>query len=172
MKEIEYLSFLVLLSNIGFAAVVLFWRRASKLFSLYALDLALVVSLAATFGSLLLSEYLLLPPCKLCWIQRVFMYPLAVIFVVAKFRKTPKIWEIVLPLVVIGAGFAIFHYYLQFAPNSGGVTCGTVGISASCSEREFTHFGYITIPWMALSAFAWIGVLMASLKNHSTGKAK
>lgn len=171
MQIVEYFSFLILLSNIAFAVYILFWKKFSKMLAPYALDLSFVAALAATLGSLILSEVLLYNPCKLCWFQRIFMYPLVFIIGIAKYRKIQKIWEIVIPLAVIGALFAVFHYYLQFAPNSG-VTCGTVGISASCSEKQFTHYGYITIPWMALSMFAWIFVLMLSLKNHSKGKTK
>jgi disulfide bond formation protein DsbB len=164
MNSIEYFSFLVLLSNVGFVLLLLFGRKVTKLIAPYALDLAIVFSALATLGSLYLSEILFLPPCKLCWFQRIFMYPLVFILLTARVRKIPKIWEIVMPLVTIGAFIAIYHYYLQFAPGPS-TTCGTVGISASCSDKPFVHFGYITIPWMALSAFAWIGALMLILKN-------
>lgn len=38
--------------------------------------LAWVIALVATVGSLFFSEVMNLPPCVLCWYQRIAMYPL------------------------------------------------------------------------------------------------
>ena len=169
MWVINYLSFLILLSNIGFGLTILFWSRVSKKLAAHALDLAIFLSVFATSGSLYLSNVLLIPPCELCWFQRIFMYPLVFILVAAKIRKTPKIWEIVLPLSVFGAAIAAYHYYLQFAPNASSV-CGIVGVSVSCTERTFVHYGYITIPWMSLTAFVYITTLMLILGKRDVLK--
>ncbi len=40
----------------------------------------------ATLGSLFLSEVMELPPCSLCWYQRVFMFPLPIIRICPGFR--------------------------------------------------------------------------------------
>jgi thiol-disulfide isomerase/thioredoxin len=44
-----------------------------------ALALATAVALVATVGSLYLSEVAGFPPCRLCWFQRIAMYPLVVV---------------------------------------------------------------------------------------------
>jgi hypothetical protein len=38
--------------------------------------------------------------------------------------------------------------------------CSTVGFSVSCSERFITHYGYITIPFMSLTGFVIISLLL------------
>ena len=43
------------------------------------LEMALLIALGATLGSLFFSEIAGLVPCKLCWFQRIFMNPQAVI---------------------------------------------------------------------------------------------
>jgi disulfide bond formation protein DsbB len=113
----------------------------------------LVVALTATIGSLFFSEIAGYDPCKLCWFQRILMYPQVLLLGMAFERKDRAILPYVLVLSILGALLAGFHYYLQLSPTSALVPCSTVGISVSCTEREFTHFGYITIPMMALSAF-------------------
>ena len=54
--------------------------------------LLLLLSLAAVVGSLSFSEIVGFPPCELCWIQRIFMYPQAIIAFCAL---------IIIPLVVV-----------------------------------------------------------------------
>lgn len=49
----------------------------------YALHLAWLVAIIATGGSLYMSEILLWEPCKLCWVQRIFMYPLVLLLGIA-----------------------------------------------------------------------------------------
>jgi disulfide bond formation protein DsbB len=170
MSQVEYFSFLILLSNIGFLGLVVFWKKIVPKISVYALDLASAVVVAATVGSLYLSEILLIPPCVLCWYQRILMYPLIIILVVAKVRKVKRIWEIVLPFTIMGGALSIYHYYLQFAPDSSTI-CGVVGIFVNCSDKPFVHYGYITIPWMCLSAFVYITALMFILrKREMVGK--
>ena len=171
MSQVEYFSTLVLISNIAFVIFILFRRKLVPKIGPYALDFAAAFAIAATGGSLYLSEVLLIPPCVLCWYQRILMYPLVIILVAAKVRKVKRIWEIVLPFTFIGSALSIYHYYLQFAPNPGTV-CSAVGISISCSEKPFVHYGYITIPWMALSAFVYIATLMLILRGSELKSSK
>jgi len=67
-----------------------------------ALKLAFLVALIATNGSLFYSEYAKFTPCLLCWLQRIFMYPLVVLFAIAVSKKDDKIFTYTLPLAVIG----------------------------------------------------------------------
>ena len=55
------------------------------------LYLAWVVALVATLGSLYLSEVLGYRPCKLCWYQRIAMYPLALMLGIAAFRDDLRV---------------------------------------------------------------------------------
>ncbi len=42
-----------------------------------------ILSLVSTMGSLFFSEIMQLPPCVLCWYQRIAMYPIAILLPVA-----------------------------------------------------------------------------------------
>ncbi len=159
---INFLSFLTLASNLLVGAVLLSWGRSKKFLQKKGVLISFAVSLLATVGSLFLSEVAKFTPCLLCWYQRILMYPLVIILGVALFKKTRDVAYYVLPLSVVGAIIAAYHYYLQINPQALA-PCSAVGVSASCTGRPFTHFGYITIPWMAFSAFVVISLSMFSI---------
>lgn len=130
-------------------------------FGRHALWFGLVVSLAAMLGSLYFSDYLGYAPCKLCWYQRIFMYPQPFLFALALWRREPfKIWAYSSLLSVIGGAIALFHYYIQVVDKPLiTIPCSAVGYSASCTETFAMTWGYITIPFMALTAFVLLLVL-------------
>jgi len=174
---IIFLALLTLLSDILILVLLVvvflnfyfFKGKFSKILNLLSqnsLKFALLVSVVATGGSLFLSEVAHFEPCKLCWFQRIFMYPLPLILGVANARKIKEVKSFVLPLSLIGALIALYHYYLQISPGVP-IPCSAVGFSVSCSERFFTYFGYITIPWMSFSAFVLIIVFMLFEKSKA-----
>lgn len=132
-------------------------NKASQL-SLYvkenALTFIFIVASIATLGSLFLSEVALFVPCKLCWWQRIFMYPTAIISFIALLRNDKKAVFYILPLSLIGAGIAAYHYIMQLFPNL--LECSEE--VAKCSTIQFAQYNYITIPVMALTAFVLIAI--------------
>lgn len=128
-------------------------------FSDKAILFAFIVSLMATLGSLFYSEIAKYDPCKLCWFQRIFMYPLPVLFGIALWKKDKGIIKYALALSIIGGLIALYHYLLQTGIVPDGA-CGVVGYSVSCSQRFVMEWGYITIPMMSLTAFVYIIVLL------------
>ncbi len=129
-----------------------------------ALPLALAVAATCTAGSLYYSEVMDYTPCKLCWFQRICMYPLVVLFTVAVARKDRGIHHYALPLSVIGGAISIYHYQLQRLPQQQSAVCA---IEAPCTAKEVEQFGFVTIPMMALTGFALIGTLMFSVRAAS-----
>ena len=120
-----------------------------------AKQLAFTVALIATSGSLFYSEVAGYFPCKLCWFQRIFMYPLVILLGIALYKKE-DIKEYVAPMTVLGGGIALYHYIIQVMAASTG--CASQG--ADCAGKYFFHLGYITIPMMAFTAFLLITVLL------------
>lgn len=119
--------------------------------------LAALVAAAATAGSLLYSEYYLFEPCRLCWYQRIAMYPLVVILGIGWLRRDRSVVRYAIPPAVIGAGISVWHLANQWVLT--GTTCD---VGPSCSLRYVTEFGFVTIPFMALSGFvAIVGLLNA-----------
>lgn len=117
------------------------------------------IALIATLGSLYFSEGLGLEPCKLCWFQRIAMYPLVVVLGVALLRRDASVWKTALPLAVIGATVSAYHVAVQFLPEIEVTQCSA---SAPCSLRYFQTFGFVTIPVMAGSAFLLIAAAMVA----------
>ncbi len=163
----ELLKWLVLLSNVLIALLVIglipALRKLPVIKQIYAfmhgkpLLFAWIFSLVATLGSLFYSEIALYDPCRLCWYQRIFMYPLAIMLGMAWWKNEKHIVKYAIPLAVIGGLIAAYHSAIQFiAAVSPSVTDTCAAVGASCRTPEFWAFGYITIPVMALSAFILI----------------
>ncbi len=117
-----------------------------------AFNFAFLVASIATFGSLFLSEVAGFIPCKLCWWQRIFMYPSALILFISLLVNDRGVAKYILPLSGIGALIAIYHYIMQLFPNI--LECSEE--TAKCSAVQFMEFGYVTIPLMAFTAFLLI----------------
>ncbi len=126
--------------------------------------LGFIVALVSTSGSLFYSEIAKYEPCKLCWFQRIFMYPQVLLFGLALYKKQKVIVDYLLLMSVFGLVIALYHYLLQIdlVPS---VVCSVVGYSVSCSQRFEMEYGYITIPMMSLTAFFIISASMLLLKK-------
>lgn len=131
------------------------------------LKLAWVITLVATLGSLYFSEIAGYPPCMLCWYQRIAMYPLVIILLVAIIRKEKEIAAYVLPFTIIGGLISVYHnlLYYNVLPESE-VTCR---LGVSCTTKFIEWMGFLTIPLMSLLAFAAITAIMIFL-NRSAKK--
>lgn len=112
----------------------------------------LLVSFLATFGSLFYSEYAGYQPCKLCWYQRILMYPQLLLFLTAYIISDRKVFYYSLVLSIIGFFIAFYHYLLQFGMVKTS-SCSLIGYSISCVKQFVAEFGFVTIPLMAASAF-------------------
>ncbi|QKQ98326.1 disulfide bond formation protein B [Candidatus Nanohaloarchaea archaeon] len=126
------------------------------------LELAFILSLVATFGSLYMSNILGWTPCHLCWFQRIFMYPLALLTATALLLEKKDVHEYVLPMVMIGGSISIYHYSVQIFSK---VTSGCSTLAVSCSDKFTYYFGYMTIPMFALTAFVAIGLLLWKFRD-------
>ena len=129
----------------------------------YELWMAFGVAAVATVGSLYLSEVVHLTPCKLCWFQRIFMYPLVIVLGVAAWRRDASVRLTTMLLAWIGVAIAVYHYTIQRYPSLGGGSCDA---SAPCSAAYIWQWDFISIPYMAASAFGLILVLMFALRSN------
>ena len=131
----------------------------------YELWFGAIVAATATLGSLYLSEIANLIPCTDCWYQRIAMYPIAVILIIAAFRRDGSVRIYVTTIAVIGGIVSAYHYLIQWFPNLEGTSCTT---AVPCTAYWFRVFGFISIPYMALSAFALILVMMAAHRANNS----
>ena len=144
-----------------------------KKYSKYFLYLAWIQSLAALFGSLYFSEIAHFPPCTLCWYQRIFMYPLALLIPVGIFHKDRNLPYYVLPLSLLGTLVAFYHnlVYFQIIPDS----LSPCAIGVSCTTKFIEFFGFVTIPFLSFLGFLFIDICMVLFihnKNNIWGKPK
>ncbi|MCK1997426.1 disulfide oxidoreductase [Psychrobacillus psychrodurans] len=127
----------------------------------WVLYFAWLVSVVATLGSLYFSEIKGFIPCDLCWFQRIFMYPLAVILGIGTFQSDISVKKFILPLSIVGGLISLFHYLEQKVPGFGGIRPCVSGVP--CSAEYINWFGFVTIPFLALTAFTLITISMIYL---------
>ena len=120
----------------------------------------------ATLGSLFFSEVMELPPCSLCWAQRVFMFPLAIILLVGLLPFDPGVVRYALPLAAIGGLIALYHLLLQVGVIPESAAPCRQGIS--CSEAQLQVLGFLSIPMLSLLVFGSVtGLLWLLQRRHS-----
>ncbi len=125
---------------------------------------AWIIALVATVGSLFFSEVMQLPPCVLCWYQRIAMYPLVVIIGIGIVMRDSRMKNYALPVCLIGLSISIYHNLLYYGIIPESITPCTQGIS--CTSRQIEWLGFITIPLMALAAFVGVALCLLFYKSE------
>ena len=122
-----------------------------------------IIAAVSTLGSFFFSEIMEFAPCALCWYQRIFMFPLVLVFLAGLFPFDKNIVRYALPIASVGWAFAFYHYllYSGFIPES--IQPCSQGVS--CSETYLDLFGFITIPMLSLISFSTIIVLLIILRR-------
>jgi len=128
------------------------------LISRYGLTIGFLVSLAGIVMSLVYSEYYGIIPCGLCWLSRILLYPQAVLFGIALWKKDRGIADYSIALSFIGVVVSLYHHYLQMT-GGHGLPCPAAG-AVDCGKRFIFEFGYMTFPLIGFSTFAFLLVLM------------
>lgn len=124
-----------------------------------------LISTVATLGSLFFSEFMDFIPCTMCWYQRIFMYPLVILFLINLLESDINIFKYAIPLAFIGFVFSFYHNLLMWGIISEDVVPCKHGVP--CSTEYFEYFGFINIPFLSLSAFSLILILLLLGKNKT-----
>lgn len=119
--------------------------------------LTLAVAGVATLGSLYFSEVADYVPCRLCWFQRIAMYPIALIALIALVRKDAGARWYTVPLATIGLAISTYHYLIERGVLTDTEACALFG--PSCADVWFEEFGFVTLAFMALAGFVAVIVL-------------
>jgi disulfide bond formation protein DsbB len=127
----------------------------------FVLPLAWIIATVTTGGSLYYSKVVGYVPCELCWYQRIAAYPLVLSLGVALVRRDAVgVRPYVIAPCAVGAVIALYHSFIQwFPPDTGTSFCTD---EAPCTARYVYEFGFVSLPFMALSAFLSILALMAA----------
>jgi disulfide bond formation protein DsbB len=181
-ETMQLLSALLALFAVGGTLVLLMARlsagRSSSAanfvtaFRPVALPLGFMVAGFAMFGSLWFSEAANYNPCKLCWYQRIAMYPLAVLLGVALVRRwwaarragevsasQREITPYAIVLAALGSVVSTYHYLLEWNPTWESNVCS---LDVPCTTIWFREFGFVTLPFMALCGYVSIIILLST----------
>jgi disulfide bond formation protein DsbB len=174
-----FLAILAVLAQAGAAGLIVIhaasrWspslRRShastSEALSQHGLTLAFCVAAVAMAGSLYFSEVAHFVPCRLCWYQRTAMYPLVPILGLAAWRGDHHIRPYVGLVAALGGTISVYHVLLEHFPS---LETGACEASNPCTIVWVRRLGYVTIPTMALSAFALIVTLMVLSRPAPAG---
>jgi disulfide bond formation protein DsbB len=125
----------------------------------YELWAAFVVAAIATGGSLFFSEIAHFVPCELCWFERICLFPLSIITLLAALANEYRVARYLLPLPLTGAGIAIYHLLIERGVVGQSSVC-LASAPGGCATKWINEFGYVTIPTIALTAFLILSALL------------
>lgn len=130
------------------------------------LFVAWLIAATASLGALFFGEVMKLPTCTLCWYQRIFMFPLAVILPLGLFPLDRKVIRYGLALALPGLLLAVFHQLLVAGVIPESIQPCTQGVP--CSQTVAVWFGFVTIPLLSVAAFSAIIALLLKARARST----
>ena len=104
------------------------------------------------------------PPCDLCWIQRLFLYPQLVIFGVELYRKNLSSLDSSFIFAILGSLTSIYHIYVENGGTIGPTCADPSSGGVSCAVRYVYEFGFVTMPLMALTLSLFIIVLIINYR--------
>ena len=174
MQEIKILAILSLVYFVSFVLITLiniFTKNnqilkridlRSKFNAQNTLFYGFLLSIIGTLSSLYLSEVKDLEPCKYCWFERVFLFPLVFIFFVSWIKKNSFGIIISIPFIISGILLTLYHYWIQLFPPDE--TCDVI----SCSSPYIWELGFISIPLMAF--FNFFGLLLIVINYKLIGE--
>ena len=179
MYPIESINYLVALATlalqvIGIAFLALFFLRKrfpdlapiAGFLSGRGLWIGFLLTLSGTILSLFYSEVLGVAPCGLCWLQRVFLYPQALLFAVALWKADRSVADYSIAFSIFGGAIALYQHYLQMG-GASILPCPAVATGVDCAQRYLFEFGYITFPLMSFTIFAFLIVLMLFVRKRA-----
>ncbi len=124
-----------------------------------------MIASAATLGALFFSEVMKLPPCVLCWYQRIFMFPLVLLLPLGLFPFDGKVVRYGLALTLPGWLVALFQVLLVFGLIPEDIRPCVQGVP--CSEVQIQWLGFVNIPLLSFLAFSTLNALLLAARSRS-----
>ena len=120
----------------------------------FFLYLAWLISLIGFCVSIYFGEILELEPCRLCWYQRIALFPLALLLGIAAYRGDRSFASYGILLAFVGFAFSLYQWLQGIFPAlHSDRLCGPV---KSCSDQVFELFGFLTLPLLSVIGFTLI----------------
>ena len=141
------------------------WVEAMDDIALWAIS---AVATGTMLGSLYFSEIAGFAPCELCWYQRIGIYPVAIMSWIALVRRDRRLGPYWIGLSLAGIAVSIYHYLLEWFPE---ITSSVCSMDVPCTTVWFREFGFVTLAFMAGSAFIFvIAMSLVMMINPSDGE--
>ncbi len=177
MYSVETINYILALATLAMQAVgagllAVYFLRArfpdledvGAFLTKWGLWSGLLLSLAGIALTLLYSEVIGYVPCGLCWLVRIFLYPQAILFAIALWKRDRSVADYSIVLSAFGFVVALYTHYLQMG-GSSLVPCPASGVS-DCARRLVFEFGYITLPMMGVTLFALLIIMMLFVRRR------
>lgn len=127
--------------------------------------IAWILNIIAFCGSMYFSNVMMLPPCTLCWYQRICIFPMSFILATGFLKKDDNVFWYTIPLVTIGWIISLYHNLLYYKIIPKAIVACTSGVS--CTDKQIEYFGFITIPLMALATLTLTLILLTLFYKQS-----
>ena len=128
---------------------------------------AWLIALVSTLSVLFIGEIMGQAPCLLCWYQRIFMFPLAIILGIALFREDTRIWFYALPLAALGWFISAYHTLLYFGIIPEPIKPCTID-GPSCTGAEMMIFYFSPLSLLSFVSFTLISGLLIAAGRRKT----
>lgn len=116
-----------------------------------------LLSLGSIVGAMAYQLAYLTPVCELCWWQRVFLFPVAIVAGVALWRGSRDAHIVTAIMAAFGLFYASYHYWYHYQGlvlgNALSLPCSSGGLLPACTESPILTFGFVTIPLMGVLVF-------------------
>ncbi len=123
-------------------------------FILKATPILIVITIfISVIGSLFFEYYLKFTPCYLCWLQRIFWYPLLIIWL-APFARTVTKIKYTAIFSILGGIVALYHSMIQALSWPGFTLCQAKN-TTDCTIIQIKILG-LSIPNLSLVGFVMI----------------
>lgn len=126
-----------------------------------------LVTTVSMLGSLYFSESVGYRPCVLCWYQRIAMYSLAIVLIIAAVRRDRGIRPYALVLAGIGTVISGYHWLLERWPS---IDTGSCSADAPCSVPYFEVFGFVSLAFMAFCAFITVIIFLTVVSTSKDAR--
>jgi disulfide bond formation protein DsbB len=127
-----------------------------------AVYIILIQVTVAVLGSLYFSDIKGYEPCVLCWYQRICMYSLFPIIIIAGLRKEVKIYQYIIPISALGWIIAFYHNMFYM----GIIKVDVCSAGISCTSKYVEYLNFINIPFLSLISFSIIIILAIINRNY------
>lgn len=181
MEYLDLINKILALGTILLQVIILliilnlfFFRKTKNTFLLLVKKntflLGFVVALGAFMFSLFYSNVVNFPPCELCWIQRIFLYPQLILFGMELYKKDRTIIDFSMVFAILGSLVSIYHIYVENGGTAGLACAEPSSGGVSCAVRYIYEFGYVTMPIMCLTASLFIITILINYKYMTKNK--